>query len=146
LLLDEPTNHLDVTSILWLEDFLANARLALLMITHDRLFLQRVCNKIFDLDPQNPQPLLVIEGGYLNYLESKEQLMASQLLKEQKLSNTLRRETEWLRRGAQARQTKQKARIQNAHLLKDDVSDLVEKNRNEITNLILKKPTVHPKN
>lgn len=75
LMLDEPTNHLDVTSIMWLEDFLSRAPFATLIITHDRLFLQRTTNKIFDLDPKNPNYLLFVKGGYLEYLEAKEQLL-----------------------------------------------------------------------
>jgi ATP-binding cassette subfamily F protein uup len=128
LLLDEPTNHLDVTSIMWLEEFLAKAQFATLIITHDRLFLQRVTNKIFDLDPKNPNYLFTTVGEYSNYVESKELMMAGQEAKELTMKNTLRRETEWLRRGAKARLTKQKARIDRAHTLKDDVSDLVAKN------------------
>lgn len=128
LLLDEPTNHLDVTSILWLEEFLAKSSFATLIITHDRLFLQRVANKIFDLDPKNPQYLLSINGGYLDYLEAKDVLMKGQEAKELVMKNTLRRETEWLRRGAKARQTKQKARIERAGDLKEDTADLSAKN------------------
>ena len=128
LLLDEPTNHLDVTSIMWLEDFLAKAQFATLIITHDRLFLQRVTNKIFDLDPKNPNYLFTTVGEYSSYVESKELMMAGQEAKELTMKNTLRRETEWLRRGAKARLTKQKARIDRAYTLKDDVSDLVAKN------------------
>lgn len=129
LLLDEPTNHLDVTSILWLEEFLESAKFATLIITHDRLFLQRVANKIFDLDPRNPNCLLTIDGDYLKYLEAKQQLVEAQQQRETVLKNTLRRETEWLRRGAQARQTKQKARIERAGSLNEEVSDLTSRNR-----------------
>lgn len=128
LMLDEPTNHLDVTSILWLEDFLSRAPFATLIITHDRLFLQRTTNKIFDLDPKNPNYLLSVKGGYLEYLEAKDQLLQAQEQREVVLKNTLRRETEWLRRGAKARQTKQKARIERAGNLKEDVQDLGAKN------------------
>ncbi|MFP5520478.1 MAG: ABC-F family ATP-binding cassette domain-containing protein [Bdellovibrionia bacterium] len=129
LFLDEPTNHLDVTSILWLEEFIREVPIAVVLITHDRLFLQRVVNKVFDLDPQNPNYLLTVSGDYLQYLESKEQLLAAQRQQETVLKNTLRRETEWLRRGAQARQTKQKARIQNAAELKNEVERLESKNQ-----------------
>lgn len=128
LLLDEPTNHLDVSSILWLEEFLEKAQFATLIITHDRLFLQRVTNKIFDLDPKNPNYLFASNGGYLQYLESKELMMAGQEAKELTMKNTLRRETEWLRRGAKARLTKQKARIDRAGTLKSDVEELSSKN------------------
>jgi ATP-binding cassette subfamily F protein uup len=129
LLLDEPTNHLDVESILWLEDLLSRSSFATLTITHDRLFLQRIAKRILELDRRNAGGLLSIDGDYATYLETKTQLMESQELHETKLRNTLRRETEWLRRGAKARQTKQQARIQNAGKLKDTVSELTERNR-----------------
>lgn len=128
LMLDEPTNHLDVSSILWLEEFLANSNFATLIITHDRLFLQRVSTKIFDLDPRNANSLLVINGDYLQYLEAKDLLMKGQEAREQALKNTLRRETEWLRRGAKARLTKQQARIDRAGDLKEEVADISARN------------------
>src|SRR5690606_13630202 len=103
LLLDEPTNHLDVESILWLEEFLASARLATVTITHDRLFLQRSSRRILELDRRNPGGLLSVNGDYADYLEIKEQNLAAQERREVILKNTLRRETEWLRRGAKAR-------------------------------------------
>lgn len=130
LLLDEPTNHLDVTSILWLEDFLIGANsFAVMMITHDRLFLQRVANRIFDLDPRNPNELLVVGGDYVKYLEIKEQELAALKRHEQVKRNTLRRETEWLQRGAIARLKKQTARIDSAHQLKNTVEALERKNQ-----------------
>ena len=129
LLLDEPTNHLDVKSIKWLEDFLDRAQFASVVITHDRLFLQRVTNKIFDLDPKNPNFLLSVAGGYLQFLENKAIMLFSEQQRESHLRNQLRREKEWLARGAKARQTKQKARIERAHELGDEVSDLKVKNR-----------------
>ncbi|MES3038922.1 MAG: ABC-F family ATP-binding cassette domain-containing protein [Bdellovibrionota bacterium] len=128
LFLDEPTNHLDVEGIIWLEEFLKTAPFAVMTITHDRLFLQRVTSKIMDLDPRNPNYLLAIDGTYLDYLEAKDLLLAGQKQTELDLKNTLRRETEWLRRGAQARQTKQQARIQRHGELKEEVERLSEKN------------------
>jgi len=129
LLLDEPTNHLDVEGILWLEEFLAAAQFATVTVTHDRLFLQKVSNRIFDLDPRYADGLLTINGEYVHYLEVREDLMRAQQGRELVLKNTLRRETEWLRRGAKARTTKQTARINRAGDLKADVEDL--KNRNQ---------------
>jgi ATP-binding cassette subfamily F protein uup len=128
LFLDEPTNHLDVTSIIWLEEFLNKANFAVLMITHDRLFLQRVVNRILDLDYKNANFLLSIDGGYLDYLHAKESQMSAQQKQESKLKNTLTRETEWLRRGAKARQTKQKARIKSADVLKNEVEAVSARN------------------
>ena len=128
VLLDEPTNHLDVESILGLEDFLANAPFATVTVTHDRLFLQRVSNRIMELDRRNQDGLLSIQGDYADYLESKEQLMAGQESRELALKNTLRRETEWLRQGARARSTKQYARIKQAEELKQEVAELEYRN------------------
>lgn len=129
LFLDEPTNHLDLSGILWLEEFLAQGEFALLMVTHDRLFLQRVATRIFDLDPRNPNYLLNIAADYSQYLETKELELAAQRRHEQVQKNRLRRETEWLRRGSIARQTKQSARIQGAHDLQDEVERLSSKNQ-----------------
>ncbi len=135
LLLDEPTNHLDIDSILWLERFLLGSRFATITITHDRLFLANVADRILELDRRNPQGLLSIAGGYTDYLEAKDQMMAAQEGREQKLRNTLRRETEWLRRGAKARQTKQKGRIQAAEDLRLSVEDLEARNQKATVDL-----------
>ena len=102
LFLDEPTNHLDVDSIIWIEDFLRDSGLTYVLVTHDRLFLERTCTKIFDLDKKNPKFLLVTDGDLATHLEKKEQLIAQQKSTVEKLKNTLSRETEWLRRGAKA--------------------------------------------
>ena len=129
LLLDEPTNHLDVESILWLERFLAGARFATLTVTHDRLFLQRVSQRILELDRRNVGGLLDVAGDYATYLDQKSALMSAQEQREQALRNTLRRETEWLRRGPSARSTKQVARIERAGALAGEVSELAVRNR-----------------
>ena len=135
LLLDEPTNHLDIESILWLESFLAKSSFATLTITHDRLFLQRIANRILELDRRNPGGLLHVRGDYATYLETKEQLLATQLQHETVMKNTLRRETEWLRRGPKARTTKQQARIQRAENLIDEVSELEFRNQTKTARL-----------
>jgi len=129
LLLDEPTNHLDLESILWLERFLGSARFATLTVTHDRLFLQRVSNRILELDKRNPGGLLDVAGDYAAYVEHKAQAMAAQEQREQALRNTLRRETEWLRRSPSARSTKQTARIERAGAIAEEVSELTHRNR-----------------
>ncbi len=129
LLLDEPTNHLDIESILWLEEFIQQAKFATVTITHDRLFLTRVSNRILDLDPRFPGFLLDIQGGYIPYLEAKELQVHSQLNREAVMKNTLRRESEWLSRGAIARQTKQKARSERAGDIKQEVQTLRALNR-----------------
>ncbi|HEY9060351.1 MAG TPA: ABC-F family ATP-binding cassette domain-containing protein [Pseudobacteroides sp.] len=108
IILDEPTNHLDNDTVDWLENFLNNRKGALLMITHDRYFLDRVANRVIELDNGN---LYSYEANYTKFLELKaerEELIQSS---ERKRQSLLRKELEWIRRGAKARSTKQKARI-----------------------------------
>ncbi|WNB91687.1 ABC-F family ATP-binding cassette domain-containing protein [Bacillus sp. NEB1478] len=117
LILDEPTNHLDNDTVEWLEAFLAGYKGSLLMVTHDRYFLNRVTNHIFEMDAGK---LYVYEGNYETYLEKKAEREELAMQTEDKRQNTLRRELAWLRRGAKARTTKQKARIQRVEKLQDE--------------------------
>ena len=109
LLLDEPTNHIDAETIAWLETRLAAYRGALMMVTHDRYFLDRVCNRIAEMDLGG---LYMHDGNFSYYLEQKAARLDMANAQARKRSSILRRELEWIRRGAQARSTKQKARIQ----------------------------------
>lgn len=109
LLLDEPTNHIDAQTIAWLETRLAAYRGALMMVTHDRYFLDRVCNRIAEIDGG---ALFMHDGNFSYYLEQKAARFDMENAQARKRSSILRRELEWIRRGAQARSTKQKARIQ----------------------------------
>ena len=109
LVLDEPTNHLDSSMADWLEDYLKKFRGALLMITHDRYFLDSVSNRIVELDKGK---LYNYQAGYGGYLELKEERMAMEQASERKRRSILRTELEWIRRGARARSRKQKGRIQ----------------------------------
>jgi ATP-binding cassette subfamily F protein uup len=145
LLLDEPTNHLDIESILWLENFLAKSDFASLIVTHDRLFLQRVTNRILELDRRNPQGILNVKGNYAEYLERKEELLNLQQREEKVLRNTLRRETEWLLRGAKARTTKQQARINATHALADKVEELASRNYQKTTKIDFSSSEKKPK-
>lgn len=129
MLLDEPTNHLDVETILWLERLLDTAPFATVTVTHDRYFLQHISRRILELDRRNAGGLLDVAGDYATYLERKTEAMEAQEKQEQSLRNTLRRETEWLRRGPAARTTKQEARIERAADLAADVSELATRNR-----------------
>jgi len=129
LLLDEPTNHLDVESIEWLERLLETSSFATVTITHDRYFLQRVSRRILELDRRNEDGLLDVAGDYATYLDRKQEILESQQKLEQSLRNTLRRETEWLRRGPAARTTKQTARIDRAKDLAQNVGELSSRNR-----------------
>lgn len=109
LILDEPTNHLDSDSIEWLEDFLNGRKGALLMITHDRYFLDRVTNKIIELDRGN---MYSYPGNYTAFLEKKIERLETEQIQEDKRNALIRNELKWVRRGAKARTTKQKARLQ----------------------------------
>ena len=109
LILDEPTNHLDNDTIDWLEEYLNNSKFSLLMITHDRYFLDRVTNRIIELDKGR---LFSYDGNYSLFLEKKMERIAIESSMEEKRQNLIRTELAWVRRGAKARTTKQKARLQ----------------------------------
>jgi ATP-binding cassette subfamily F protein uup len=114
-ILDEPTNHLDTEVIEWLEEYLAETfRGAVLMVTHDRYALDRVADRVFELEEGR---LLEFSGGFAGYLAQKAELMAHRERVEQNRLNLLRREEAWLLRGAKARTTKQKARKDRAEAL-----------------------------
>ncbi len=114
LILDEPTNHLDAETITWLESYLARYRGALLLVTHDRYFLDRVTSRILEIDRSRVQPF---EGNYAYYLEKKDEQERARASEGQKREMLIRRELEWLRRGAKARTRKSKARIDRAESL-----------------------------
>ncbi len=117
LLMDEPTNHLDAESVEWLQDYLKQFRGALLLITHDRYFLDRVTTRILEIDRGD---LYNYNGNYAYYLEKKADAEASAASSERKHAGVLRRELAWLRQGPKARSTKQQARI-------DRISDMQNK-------------------
>src|SRR5829696_7780781 len=114
LILDEPTNHLDAETISWLEDYLARYRGALLLVTHDRYFLDRVTTRILEVDRGAVQ---AFDGNYAYYLEKKEAQEAARAVEGQKREMLIRRELAWLRRGAKARTRKSKARVDRAESL-----------------------------
>ncbi len=116
LILDEPTNHIDNDSVVWLEQYLQKRRGALLMITHDRYFLDRVANVMLELDHGR---LFRYEANYTRFLELKAEREEREASSEQKRKNLFRTELAWIRRGAKARTTKQKARIDRFEQLKD---------------------------
>lgn len=118
LILDEPTNHIDNETVEWLEEYLSRYKGALLLVTHDRYFLDRVTNRTFELDRGQ---LYSYEGNYATFLEKKAEREENEAAAESKRQNLLRRELAWLRRGAKARTTKQKARVQRAEELRDRV-------------------------
>ena len=108
IILDEPTNHLDLDMVEWLEEYLQRSRLSLLMVTHDRYFLDRVCNEIIEIDQQQ---LYQYKGNFSYYLEKRDERISAQNAELDRANNILRKELEWMRRQPQARATKAKSRI-----------------------------------
>ena len=124
LILDEPTNHLDIDMIEWLENYLESSQLTIFMVTHDRYFLERVCNTIIELDRGNVYPY---KGNYSNYLEKKDARMANESVVLDKTQKLFKKELQWIRRQPKARSTKAKSRVddfqdikQRAHQKLDD--------------------------
>ncbi|NLE29819.1 MAG: ABC-F family ATP-binding cassette domain-containing protein, partial [Phycisphaerae bacterium] len=116
LMLDEPTNHLDADTVAWLEEYLENYRGAVLVVTHDRYFLDRVTNRILEIDRREMREYA---GSFSYYVERKAEFEAALASQESKRQNILRKELEWLRRGAKARRTKQKAKIQRIETIQN---------------------------
>ncbi|WP_400241872.1 ABC-F family ATP-binding cassette domain-containing protein [Niallia sp. JL1B1071] len=130
LILDEPTNHLDFEAVKWLEDYLSRYTGALLLVTHDRYFLDRVTNRMFELDGGN---LYSYKGNYGDFLQAKAIREENEAATIEKQKNLFRRELEWIRRGAKARSTKQKARIQRFDTLDDKLANVKGKDKLDIS-------------
>jgi ATP-binding cassette subfamily F protein uup len=124
LLLDEPTNHLDRAGVEWLEELLASAPFACVVVSHDRYFLENVATEMVELNQQYPDGLLRVHGNYSEFLEKKEEFLESQAKRQESLENRVKREMEWLRRGPKARTTKSKARIGSANELIGELKDM----------------------
>ncbi|MGL5785705.1 MAG: ATP-binding cassette domain-containing protein [Bacteroidales bacterium] len=108
IILDEPTNHLDLEMTEWLEEYLNRSRISLLMVTHDRYFLDRVCNEIIEIDQRS---LYTYKGNYSYYLEKRQERIDAQNSETERANNLLRKELDWMRRQPQARGTKAKYRV-----------------------------------
>jgi ATP-binding cassette subfamily F protein uup len=130
LILDEPTNHLDYETVKWLEDYLSRYSGSLLLVTHDRYFLDRVTNRIFELDGGS---LYSYKGNYASFLEAKAIREENEAATLEKKKNLFRQELEWIRRGAKARTTKQKARIQRFDKLDEEVSNVKSSEKLDIS-------------
>jgi len=115
LILDEPTNHLDLEMIEWLESYFAKEKFTLLMVTHDRYFLERVCNEIIELDQGQ---LYTYKGNYSYYLEKREACVALEDVEAHKTKQTFKKELEWMRKQPKARTTKSKSRIEDFKRIK----------------------------
>ncbi|KAB2813974.1 ABC-F family ATP-binding cassette domain-containing protein [Phaeocystidibacter luteus] len=129
LILDEPTNHLDLDMIEWLEEWLREASFALLMVTHDRYFLEAICQTIYELDEGE---LYKYDGNYSYYLEKKEERIQTQRSNIEKAKNIYRRELEWIRSTPQARTTKSKSRIDSFSEVKKQAHQQVQNKQVEI--------------
>jgi ABC transport system ATP-binding/permease protein len=123
LLMDEPTNHLDVDGILWLEEILADRARAVLVVSHDRYFLEHVATRVLELNRVYPEGLFQTDGSYSVFLSRRDEFLRGQAAYEEALANTVRREIEWLRRGAKARSTKAKGRVREAGRMIEELED-----------------------
>ena len=129
LILDEPTNHLDLEMIEWLESYFAKENITLFMVTHDRFFLERVCNEIIELDNGK---LYQYKGNYSYYLEKKEERIASENASVDKAQNLLVKELEWMRRQPKARTTKSKSRQDDFYVIKEKAQNRRRENKVEL--------------
>ncbi|NLZ74057.1 MAG: ABC-F family ATP-binding cassette domain-containing protein, partial [Bacteroidales bacterium] len=114
IILDEPTNHLDLAMVEWLEEFLNRANTSLLMVTHDRFFLDRVCSQIIEIDQKQ---LYQYKGNYSYFLEKQEERIQTQSTEVSRAKNLFRKELEWMRKQPRARGTKSKSRIEDFYSL-----------------------------
>ena len=119
LLLDEPTNHLDLESILWLEKFLLNYHKAIVLITHDRFFMQRVANRIFEIDRGQ---LITWNGDYQGFLTHKEQKLAAEEIANKHFDKRLAQEEAWIRQGIKARRTRNEGRVRALKKMREERS------------------------
>lgn len=129
LILDEPTNHLDIKAITWLEEYLQRSKVSLLMVTHDRYFLDRVCNDIVEIDQQT---VFRYKGNYSYFLKKREERLTLQQQEIAKAENQLRKEEDWVRRMPKARGTKAKYRVDNYYNLKDKASQKIKEQKVKI--------------
>ena len=137
VLLDEPTNHLDIDGILWLERLLVQAEFASLFISHDRYFLERVATHTAEINPAYPDGIYQAEGNYSKFLERREEFLLAQQKLQDSLQTKVKREVEWLRRGAKARTTKSKARIDEAHRLIGELNEVASRNKTNTASISL---------
>ncbi|NIG52080.1 ABC-F family ATP-binding cassette domain-containing protein [Chitinophaga sp. Cy-1792] len=129
LIMDEPTNHLDVSMIEWLENYLDQEKVTLLLVTHDRYFLDSVCNEIMELDQEQ---LFVYKGDYENYLEKKASREESDKASVEKARNIYRKELEWMRKQPKARTTKSKSRQDNFYEVKEKATTRIQDQQLEL--------------
>ncbi len=133
LLLDEPTNHLDMAGIAWLEELVtrpgpSGVRFASIFVTHDRSFLERVATRVVELSAAYPLGTLAVDGNYTTFLRRKEEFLEGQAAAERSMANQVRQDLAWLHRGAKARRTKAKSRIDSSYQRMDELAELKSRN------------------
>ena len=131
LLLDEPTNHLDLAGIRWLESVLQTGPFASVVVSHDRYLLEHFANTLVELHRSYQEGLLRVKGNYSTFLQAREDYARAQGRFQEALSNRVRNEIEWLRRGPKARGTKAKARVENAQEMISELADLKARTRSQ---------------
>ncbi len=124
LLLDEPTNHLDINGIRWLEDYLLRIGCAVVLISHDRWFIERLAERIIEIDKRYPMGTFESTGGYGDFIENRAAFLEGLKQMQSSLANKVRREVEWLRQGVKARTTKSRARIDAANRMIKDLQGM----------------------
>ncbi len=133
LVMDEPTNHLDIEGVIWLERLLSGVLPknpeAFLVVSHDRRFLENIANRVVELSAVYPGGSLQVEGDYSQFVEERQLFLAQQQSLEERLSNKMRREAEWLSRGPKARATKARYRTNEAYKLQSHLSEVKNRNR-----------------
>ncbi len=129
LIMDEPTNHLDVEMVEWLENYLNKENVTLLMVTHDRYFLDAVCEEIWEMENSN---IYIYKGDYQNYLEKKTARIESEMASIDKAKNTYRKELEWMRKQPRARTTKSKSRQDNFYEVEKKAKKRIEDQQMEL--------------
>jgi ATP-binding cassette subfamily F protein uup len=132
LLLDEPTNHLDIESIEWLEELLEGLQCAIVFVSHDRYFIERVAGRVIEVNAIYPRYHIAAAGGYADFIEYREAMLGQLKQQRDSLANKVRREVEWLRQGVKARTTKSRARINEAHRLIGELKGAALTNRPSI--------------
>jgi ATP-binding cassette subfamily F protein uup len=128
MLLDEPTNHLDLDTLFWLEETLQNLSCALIIVSHDRYFLENTCNKIIEINRKYPKGCFIVDGQYHEYLKRKEAYFAASQQMQQHMKSKLKKEINWLNTSPKARTTKAESRVKEALALQASYSDLKKKN------------------
>ncbi|MEK6674694.1 MAG: ABC-F family ATP-binding cassette domain-containing protein [Planctomycetota bacterium] len=133
LLLDEPTNHLDLEGIQWLEEMLLGVPFAFLVVSHDRYFLERVTDRVVELNPIYPEGYFSVSGSYSVFLEKRAEFLDAQQSQQVTLANIVRREAAFLKSNSKAQRTKSKVRVEEAYRLQDELRELKHRNAQTTT-------------